>query len=576
MNNFRNYYLLGCAFISASLLTPVSAQAVSFNPINGKLIITEDADWNMGTFTNVNNNSNPPDPNNRPPGNNQIQLDPSINTPFNHIWVALSGRGTVARIDTDFTDPDGRVTLADSVAGNGAVFGEYYSAPDFRGRNPSRTTVDRNGDVWVGNRNEFGSDALGGSVAKILANPSGITSSGNWNGSNFDVLSWSNAGGVDNNGGTDTAVDTAIEYFVRTPGTANRTLAVDENNDLWVGGYSNKLHAKIDGTTGEVVPDTTRTINPGGYGGLIDGNGILWSSGWASNQIARYDTVTDALAFATTGGGSYGLGIDTEGNIWNTHLSTTVTKLDPLGNIIFTKNYGGQSGGRGVAVTPIDNHAWIANSFGNTVTRLDEDGNVVAVITVENVPTGVAVDSNGKVWVTNFSSNSVSRINPETNLVDLTVELGPGATPYNYSDMTGTGFFTSNPSGMWRTVTDSRISNQQWFDISWNTEDEAYIPDEANIIIQVRASDSETDLINQPYMTYNSGDPLNLFGRYIDIKAILSRGTKADSESPVLSNILITGATTDGGNGTKVPEPSGILALIGISIASLFRFRCRH
>ena len=29
-----------------------------------------------------------------------------------------------------------------------------------------------------------------------------------------------------------------------------------------------------------------------------------------------------------------------------------------------------------------------------------------------NEPTGVAVDSNGKVWVTNFDSNSVMRIDP--------------------------------------------------------------------------------------------------------------------------------------------------------------------
>ena len=72
-------------------------------------------------------------------------------------------------------------------------------------------------------------------------------------------------------------MDSAIEQYVRTTGTGNRTIAVDANNDVWVGGYLNKYHDHIDGDTGAKMD--TQYLNPGGYGGLIDGNGVLWSSG---------------------------------------------------------------------------------------------------------------------------------------------------------------------------------------------------------------------------------------------------------------------------------------------------------
>ncbi|NIU56347.1 MAG: hypothetical protein GWN67_08150 [Phycisphaerae bacterium] len=86
---------------------------------------------------------------------------------------------------------------------------------------------------------------------------------------------------------------------------------------------------------------------------------------------------------------------------------------------------------RGVAVTPIDNHIWVANRGVDTVTRLDNDGNVVKVIDTGEEPTGVAVDAAGKVWATNMGSDNTVRIDPNAGpdglgAVDLTVDLGLG------------------------------------------------------------------------------------------------------------------------------------------------------
>ena len=117
-------------------------------------VYTLDADFDEGTLVNVNHD---------PPNNDQLQLD-SVATPFEFIWVAASARGTIIKIDT--------VT--------GAILGEYHSAPEGRGLNPSRTTVDGNGNVWSGNRDEV--DENKGSAVKIGLEENGQCVDRNTNG----------------------------------------------------------------------------------------------------------------------------------------------------------------------------------------------------------------------------------------------------------------------------------------------------------------------------------------------------------------------------------------------------------
>ena len=89
---------------------------------------TTDADFDRGTLVSVNHD---------PPFINQLQLDSPIE-PFPFINVAASGRGTVVRANTE----------------TGEIAGEYRTAPEGRGLDPSRTTVDLFGNVWTANRDE--------------------------------------------------------------------------------------------------------------------------------------------------------------------------------------------------------------------------------------------------------------------------------------------------------------------------------------------------------------------------------------------------------------------------------------
>jgi streptogramin lyase len=446
------------------------------------------------------------------------------------------------------------------------------------GGNPSRTTVDANGDVWVGNRNEGGVvPGLGnqGSVTKISANAMGTTSTGVWNGSTFNRLDWPNGGGVDSLGGTSTAVDDAILHYVRTTGTFARHLSVDANNNIWVGGApgvqsGNQAFQLYDGATGAAIPSslgntTSFDVNRGGYGGLVDSNGIVWSAGLVENAMVRFDPVTGVAQAINNGRQSYGMGIDSNGKIWVSNWDyDSIQRFDSAGGLEATYTPAGMNNPRGVAVTQSDNNIWVANSFANTVSRLNNSGGLVATIPVGLQPTGVAVDGNGKVWVTNLDSHSVMRISPATNSVDLTVELGPGAAPYNYSDMTGTVLFgTTIGNGTWRDVYDSGMAGSIWNNINWNTEAEASVPVGTSLTLEARVSDDQFTW--SPYVAYNSGDPVGLTGRYIEFRATFSRQPGVN-DTPILSDISI--------DFTKIPEPGtlGLLAVGGV----LMVLRCRR
>jgi hypothetical protein len=198
---------------------------------------------------------------------------------------------------------------------------------------------------------------------------------------------------------------------------------------------------------------------------------------------------------------------------------------------------------RGVAVTPIDNHVWVANSDVNTVTRLDNDGNVIKVIDTGEMPTGVAVDAAGKVWATNLGSDNTLRIDPHAGsdglgAVDLTVDLGPGASPYNYSDMTGAVVVGStSPQGFWTVVQDSGTAGFEWGRVTWNTEPDGSEPPGTAIVVEARAADTEAGLGGEPFQEVMNDDLFSIFGRFIEVRSTLKAGS--EGVSPVLSDIRV-------------------------------------
>lgn len=540
---------LGALTLGAALVPLTGASAA---PVPGTSVLyTTNADFDRGTLQDVNHDTA-----------DQLQLN-RTQTFFPYVNVAASARGTMLRIDVN----------------TGDIVGEWWSSPNGRGRNPSRTTVDKFGNTWLANRDE--GDGGKGSVTRIgviqggtrvnadgtanpngdyLAPPFGYNTCVDRDGDGLiatsrgrgDIRDWTNAGGANSNGGVSTAADECIITYSRVNGTNTRTVAVDANNDLWTGG-SNTAHEKLSGADGSPIAGTQINFGCGGYGGLIDKAGTLWSAQFGDNLL-RYEPGTGNGQCLDPSHGYYGLGMDpVTGEIWHTDFfGNQVHKLAPDGTILGTYPHGWENA-QGVAVDAKGN-VWVAHSLNGstTVGHLRTDGTFVGNVDLPggNGPTGVAVDSNGKVWVTNVNSDNTMRIDPAAGpsggggypigAVDLTVDLGAGAGPYNYSDMTGSvlGEITA-PQGSWSVVQDGGATGLSWTSIAWNTEAQGEEPSGTSILVEARTADAEADLPAAAFTPVANADPLSLTGRFIEVRATLNAAPNGDS--PVLSDLRVEG-----------------------------------
>ena len=335
-------------------------------------------------------------------GDGQLQFTSNLPPQFPFIAVACSGRGTIVRINTT----------------NGQVTGEYLTAPTNFAANasPSRTTVDLFGNVWVANRDDtvtikgtnYGSITrigliIGGSRfdkigTNYVPNPNGqyvALSNAIYNtcidrdGDGFirtsrglaDILPWDNEGGVDSEGGVSTAEDEAISEYVRVPCTGTRTIAVDKFNDIWVGGTGNHLHLKVNSLTASPVPGSVFSPDAGGYGGVIDRLGNLWSTDSAKSQgrmvwlmpPTNYPPVEGTNWFVLYPGvNAYGVAVDpVHPYIWQTTGGEYVFRWRTNG-VPVTNQYGatilhfhGNYGSQGLVVDT-NGHVWVAHGGGST------------------------------------------------------------------------------------------------------------------------------------------------------------------------------------------------------------------
>ena len=500
--------------------------------------------------------------------------------PWPFIGVAMTGRGTVIRIATD--------NIPSLGINEGDVVGEYRSAPDGRAKEPSRTTIDAFGNIWVGNRAETN---VKGSVTRIglvmggvrgdkipvagggfsfVANPLGDYLQGPFNyctcedrdgdglirtsrgyphttgAFNADyvntILPWTNLpAGIDDNGGVASADDECITAYTRTDGTGVRHVSVDGNNDVWVGGTGNRRFEKLDNTTATQVPLSafTATSFAGGYGGLVDSCGILWSATWGPqfNPIMlRYDTNTNTQSFPLIH--NYGVAFDPATcNIWtSTPFQSNAFRFPTSATPVTTIPHNSASLNRGIVVT--NGEVWIANSGTNTLSRFTTAGTPVGSGTVNvsypgppfvnaTTPHGVAVDHNGKIWAINNSSNNATRIDPNIGpqgTADLAVDLGAGGFPYNYSDMTGEQLLSIAPQGSWTFIHDGGMLACEWETVDWN----AILVGGAQVMVRVRASDSP--IPSGPWTMVQANVPFSgVVGQYLQVQVTLKQGVSSSA-----------------------------------------------
>lgn len=481
--------------------------------------------------------------------NGEVRLSDQTQA-FPFIWIAQSNRGTIAKIDT--------VT--------GQVLGEYRSAPkDAAGGypNPSRTTVTKDGSVWSGNRNIAAVVHVG--VAEtgqcVDRNHNGVIDTSTGYG---DVKDWPT-------GDASNAQDECILNYVPTYGGDARHLSVDSAGDIWVGNFSDygypSVHRfnKVDPSTGTIVQ--TQETPCGGYGGLIDREGVIWSS-TGGYQLLRWDAGAPIVAGENPRCIDipvYGLAEDSHGNIWASDLSGgVVRKLSSTGGVIGTyPTHVTYTQGLAISQDSTGNdHVWLSSSLfensSNPVSHLLGDGTWLGNVAGTGAgSTGVAVDAAGKIWTANINSSTAMRIDPDAGpfsttpgfegmrvgAVDKTVDFPattidglsmPSGNPYNYSDMTGSSLKGAPDSGTWSGIYDSGTADAEWGTLSWTAD----VPDGANLTVNIAASNDSSSF--GPVTSVTSGTPFAATGRYVKVTVVMDRAPAAGATgSPVLKDITL-------------------------------------
>jgi hypothetical protein len=244
---------------------------------------------------------------------------------------------------------------------------------------------------------------------------------------------------------------------------------------------------------------------------------------------------------------SYGLCIDSSGNVWNTALfGNTIRKFAPDGSLLGTFSHGSNSA-QGCVVDGND-HVWVAHSLlgpSTTVGHILNDGTYIGNVTVGSGPTGVAVDAAGKIWATNYNSGTVSRIDPAlgpigadgvtpVGAVDFTT-VNLGGNLYNYSDMTGSTLIAPPTTGTWTVIHDSGLVDAPWSNVSWTSDE----PAGSSITVTVASSSNAGGPFSTPETVTNGVDlTATPAGQFLKVTVTFDRADGFDP-SPVLYDLTL-------------------------------------
>ncbi len=346
---------------------------------------------------------------------------------FSYIWIANSSQGTISKLDTQ----------------TGAELGRYITRPDGAG-NPSRTSVNRFGDVAVANR--------AGGITKVYADSEDCLESNGLPGIQTstgpdDILPW----------GEDECVAWYTEIahnnnrpIAWTNGTLNEETCQYEGVDVYTAyldsGVEGSIEiARLNGTTG-IVTDTipmpeTPLKSHGFYGAAIDGQDRAWFSQLQGGQLVRVnnDMTVDTWDVEGTHNG-YGITVTQDGYVWicgrDTHRFDPATETWAQSQAVDPAAYVHTGGcmGDGNGLLYRGAHA---NVLGIDTETLDTVVTLPAGQPGDDHIWGVAVDFDGFVWAIPRNAEHAYKMDPTmpANPIVLTVEGLQDC--YTYSDMTG-------------------------------------------------------------------------------------------------------------------------------------------
>jgi len=491
----------------------------------------------------------------------KLKLDNST-TRLRYLWVSNSGDGTVSKVDTFTQEEVGRFNVGEDASSN-----------------PSRTSVDKDGNVFIGNRGEPTSvtkisghddmciDKDNDGKIKTSTGPNDILPRGD-----DECVIW-NKKFVDGDGRQH-----KCRGIRAVAATAEDGVNFEVSGHVWVGCYADATEGnvtygdnvayKLHGNTGDILETMELTQNSDKcypYGFVLDSEEKMWIScrkyygqGDGKQGVAWFDsTDQDPFEYTPDKTNPYGIAIDREGYIWTTDLTNHIQRYDPKtktwDQMVLTTNESTTL--RGIAADD-DGFVWVITSQTSNfppskIYLIDSklfphpdsqitffelgDGN-----STPTNGTGVAIDMNDNVWgVSKCNAENVCGDNGFVTFLEMdrsgvqpslkSKKVIPiGKQPYVYSDMIGHMLHGENPEGWYSQkfhICASSISTW-WKTIYWDAD----IPADTSIKIRARASDVEADLPNLQFKTIVESptdvSPLDIsqsfpHGKYIEIEVRL-------------------------------------------------------
>ncbi|MBP47865.1 MAG: hypothetical protein CMH53_07985 [Myxococcales bacterium] len=460
--------------------------------------------------------------------NGYIVLDSkSANKNLNHIWIANHGEATVSKLNTKTGKEEARYKTCN---------------------NPSRTSVDLDGNAWVACRSD-------GGVAKLL-NDKKDCKDKNGNGTIDTSTDLNGDGKISGNEMKALMQDECMSFLVYPDEKKMaRAAGVDADNHAWIGFWYTSRLKRLEPVNGNAVDTINLKCAP--YGLVIDQNGIIWVAGRSCKALERVDPKTKQTTVykAPVSKYPYGINVDAFGRIWMASTSTFTWRFDPTNTQWTSVSHASNS--RGVA-TSADGYVYVANDGSSSVAKI----NAVTLVKEAQIslgsgrsPVGMAIDYDGYVWAINYSKSSASKVNPKTNSV--VGEYPVGSTPYTYSDMTG---YTLNnftaPKGHYTHIFgfggwSGTVAENKTKTLWENIDAEVTIPKGGYVKIRYKVGDSLKDIDKQPWSKEfgpfpPSQLPIDLTkqaakveGRFLKVEIFLQ--ANKDKISPIVKSVQAKG-----------------------------------
>jgi len=492
----------------------------------------------------------------------------SSRTESHDAWIANYRFGTVTRLDTRTGNQVGEYdsVILDGTNGAGPP-GEECEIERPGGNCPSRTAVDRRGNVYVANSAFF----TQATVTKIAALPE-------------DCVDRDRDGVIETS--TDRDGDGLIErsvpgeYLAQNDecilwtvdvGERNgvaRSIAVDTRGHVWVGLYEGHEALELDPDTGAILA----TVDLGGfapYGAASSPDGRVWFTGIASGALLGIDTETRTVTEGAMLGSpdrcssSYGIAVGPDGVVWVAgFLCPWIYAYSPRTRATRAIELPDSGVSRGIAVDA-DGVVYVASSHdfivlgpggivdaSPPVARLTivdprERPARVEILGTASAPlagrgsTGIGL-ADGYAWLVNQDSSTATRIDLRTRAA---TEIPTGTAPYTYSDFTGYALRTFvSPNGTLRTIIAGCAAGPtQWERVDWNAD----LPSGTDVSLRIRTAATEDELAGARWVGPYRSRPSDLAlppgpvsgERFAELELTLESG--GTSTSPRIENLTV-------------------------------------